>query len=154
MSDKTKTMRAVLWEGEVERVTVKDVPIPKIHHPEDVVVRTTVSAICGSDLHVWRGELGSREVPWVMGHEALGIVVEVGAAVDTIKEGDKVVIPDIPDPGNIVVRSSQAPQQPGESWPEAPNEQIGTGIYGYGADFGGNLGGCQGRREQITLSRY
>jgi threonine dehydrogenase-like Zn-dependent dehydrogenase len=151
MPDRSKTMRAVLWEGKVERMTVKDVPIPRIEHPEDVIVRTIVSAICGSDLHTWRGELGSHQVPWVMGHEAVGIVIEVGAAVDTIKKGDKVVVPDFPDPGNIVVRSSQVPQQPGETFPEAPNEQIGPGIYGFGADFGNDLGGCQGKCEQIAL---
>ena len=136
MSAKSKTMRAVLWEGKVERMAVKDVPVPSIQHPEDVIVRMTVSAICGSDLHIWHGELGSSQVPWIMGHEGIGIVTEVGAAVDTIKVNDKVVIPDFPDSGNIVVEPTAA---------QNPMTRIAAGIFGGGEDFGKGLGGCQGK---------
>ena len=129
-------MRAVLWEGKVERMTVRDVPVPSIQHPEDVIVRVTVGAICGSDLHTWHGELGSSQVPWIMGHEAIGIVTDVGGAVDTFKVGDKVVVADFPDPGNIVVESSQT---------QNPMSRVGAGIYGFGEDFGKGLGGCQGK---------
>jgi threonine dehydrogenase-like Zn-dependent dehydrogenase len=142
MSGKAKTMRAVLWEGKVENMTVKDVPIPSLQHPEDVIIRVTVAAICGSDLHIWHGEIGSSKVPWIMGHEAIGIVTEVGKAVDTIKVGDKVVIPDFPDPGNIVVEASQV---------QNPMSRIGAGIYGVGDDFGRGLGGCQGKQVARSL---
>ncbi|PVH97459.1 GroES-like protein [Periconia macrospinosa] len=106
MSSQVRTMRAVLWEGEVEHVSVKDVPVPTIRHPEDVIVRITSAALCGTDLHIYSGELGSSTTPWILGHEGIGIVTAVGSAVDVFKVGDKVVVPDAPSSGELEVEGS------------------------------------------------
>ncbi|KAL2857353.1 hypothetical protein BJY01DRAFT_261982 [Aspergillus pseudoustus] len=95
------TMRAVLWTGVPFNVTVQDVPIPSIQSPDDVLVRMSASAICGTDLHVYHGLYGSSSPPWVMGHEGLGIVQAVGSGVQSLQAGDHVVIPDIGDVGHL-----------------------------------------------------
>ncbi|GAD95103.1 alcohol dehydrogenase [Paecilomyces variotii No. 5] len=88
----SKQMRATLWEGKPYHMTVKDWPMPKIRDPHDVVVRLTTAAICGTDLHDYHGRLGSKNPPWVMGHEGVGIITETGDAVFSFKKGDRVII--------------------------------------------------------------
>lgn len=85
-------MKALTFQGNA-RVEVSTVPDPSIEEPEDVVVRNRVSAICGSDLHVYLGRETGIEPGTVMGHEFLGEVVEVGKAVKGLKAGDLVVSP-------------------------------------------------------------
>ncbi|KAL4980344.1 chaperonin 10-like protein [Aspergillus desertorum] len=65
-------------------------PIPQIQHPEDIIIKATYTALCGSDLHVYRG-IESAGTGFVMGHEVTGEVVGVGDAVKTVKKGDVVV---------------------------------------------------------------
>jgi Alcohol dehydrogenase GroES-like domain/Alcohol dehydrogenase GroES-associated len=84
-------MKAVVYQGPF-KVAVEDVEDPRIEHPNDVVVRITLSAICGSDLHMYEGRTAA-EPRIVFGHENLGIVEEVGAAVASIRQGDRVVMP-------------------------------------------------------------
>jgi glutathione-independent formaldehyde dehydrogenase len=84
-------MKAVVYQGPF-KVAVEDVEDPRIEHPNDVVVRITSSAICGSDLHMYEGRTAA-EPGIVFGHENLGIVEEVGAAVASIRRGDRVVMP-------------------------------------------------------------
>ena len=83
-------MKAVVYQGPF-KVTVEEVEDPRIEHPNDVIVRIT-SAICGSDLHMYEGRTAA-EPGIVFGHENLGIVQEVGAAVTSIRQGDRVVMP-------------------------------------------------------------
>ena len=84
-------MKAVVYQGPF-KVAVEDVENPRIEHPNDVIVRVTSSAICGSDLHMYEGRTAA-EPGIVFGHENLGIVQEVGAAVTSIRQGDRVVMP-------------------------------------------------------------
>lgn len=85
-------MRAVTWQGRGE-VEVTDVPDPKIQEPTDIVVKVTSTAICGSDLHLI-GPLTPFMTPGdVLGHEAMGIVEEVGSEVGRLRPGDRVVVP-------------------------------------------------------------
>jgi glutathione-independent formaldehyde dehydrogenase len=84
-------VKAVVYE-EPYRVAVEEVPDPRIEHPNDVIVRITSAAICGSDLHMYEGRTAA-EPGIVFGHENLGIVEEVGDAVTTIRQGDRVVMP-------------------------------------------------------------
>ena len=73
--------------------TVKDVPDPRIQEPNDAIIAVTSTAICGSDLHLY-GVLGPYLSPGdVLGHEAMGLVTEVGADVTNLAPGDRVVIP-------------------------------------------------------------
>jgi threonine dehydrogenase-like Zn-dependent dehydrogenase len=96
------TMRAVAFLGIPFNMKVIDVPRPIIQHESDVIVRVTHSAICGTDLHIYRGTGGSGlELPWTMGHEAIGYITEAGNAVSTHLIGDYVVIPDQADDGRL-----------------------------------------------------
>lgn len=83
-------MRAVVYK-EPFRVAVENVPEPTIQHPNDVLVRVTSTAICGSDLHMYEGRTAAAP-GIVFGHENLGIVQEVGSAV-SLRQGDRVVMP-------------------------------------------------------------
>ncbi len=85
-------MRALTWQGKRE-VEVREVPDPVIQEPTDAIVRITTTAICGSDLHLYE-VLGAYLNPGdVLGHEAMGIVEEVGSEVTHIAPGDRVVVP-------------------------------------------------------------
>ncbi|OLN95821.1 S-(hydroxymethyl)glutathione dehydrogenase 1 [Colletotrichum chlorophyti] len=94
------TMRAVVYHGTPFEMTVQDVAKPTILNETDVVVRVTTSAVCGSDLHIYRGYMGGA-VPWTMGHEAVGYVSEVGDAVSSFAVGDYVIIPDTVSPPQL-----------------------------------------------------
>ncbi len=84
-------MKAVVYKGPFE-VAVENVPDPEIKHPNDVIVKITSSCICGSDLHMYEGRTAA-EAGIVFGHENMGLIQEVGPAVRTLKEGDRVVMP-------------------------------------------------------------
>ena len=85
-------MRAVVWHG-TKDVRVDEVPDPVIQHPGDAVVRVTSTNICGSDLHLYEPLGPFMHAGDILGHEAMGIVEEVGADVTEIAPGDRVVMP-------------------------------------------------------------
>jgi len=85
-------VKAVTWHG-VEDVRVDEVPDPKIEQPTDAIVRITSTAICGSDLHLYKVLSPYLDEGDVLGHEPMGIVEEVGAEVKQIAPGDRVVLP-------------------------------------------------------------
>ena len=85
-------MKAAVWHG-TEDVRVDDVPDPAIREPNDAIVRITSTAICGSDLHLYRVLSMYMEPGDILGHEPMGIVEEVGPEVTHIRPGDRVVIP-------------------------------------------------------------
>lgn len=85
-------MKAVTWQG-IETVTVEDVPEPKIKEPTDAIVEVTSTAICGSDLHLYKVLAPFLTPGDIIGHEFMGIVREVGANVTHISPGDRVVVP-------------------------------------------------------------
>ncbi|KAL4966555.1 uncharacterized protein BDV14DRAFT_189000 [Aspergillus stella-maris] len=84
-------MRAVFFSGVPFNVYVGGAPIPTIQNQTDVVVRVTAAAICGSDLHMYRGTgAPSSSDPVIIGHEAMGVVAEVGDGVNFLSVGDYV----------------------------------------------------------------
>jgi len=86
-------MRAVVWQGP-RKVSVEDVPDPRIEEPTDAVIRVTATGLCGSDLHLYEHGASMLMKPGdILGHEALGVVEEVGQAVTHIRPGDRVVVP-------------------------------------------------------------
>jgi threonine dehydrogenase-like Zn-dependent dehydrogenase len=85
-------MRAVSWAGK-DKVTVSEAPEPKILNPHDAIVRVTLTAICGSDLHIYGGFIPTMKEGDVLGHEFMGEDVEVGPAVQNLNTGDRVVVP-------------------------------------------------------------
>ncbi|MFI7105850.1 zinc-dependent alcohol dehydrogenase [Nonomuraea sp. NPDC050227] len=85
-------MKAVTWHGKRD-VRVEEVPDPAIKEPNDAVIRVTSSGICGSDLHLYEVLGPFMAEGDILGHEPMGVVEAVGAAVTDIKPGDRVVIP-------------------------------------------------------------
>jgi threonine dehydrogenase-like Zn-dependent dehydrogenase len=85
-------MRALCWHGRGD-VRVDTVPDPKIQHQTDAIVQITATGICGSDLHLYDGVVPTMEAGDILGHEPMGIVVEVGRAVKNLQKGDRVVVP-------------------------------------------------------------
>jgi len=84
-------MKALVYHGPGQRAW-EDVPDPVIELPTDIVVRIDSSTICGSDLHILKGDVPAVKPGTILGHEAVGTVVEKGAAVSTLELGDRVLV--------------------------------------------------------------
>lgn len=84
-------MKAVVYEGP-RNVVVKQMPDAQIEQPTDVLVKITTTNICGSDLHMYEGRT-NMETGRILGHENLGVVIDVGPAVVRVKKGDRVCMP-------------------------------------------------------------
>ncbi|OAQ27809.1 GroES-like protein [Linnemannia elongata AG-77] len=83
-------MLACCWMGK-NKLEMKRVPQPEITDDEDVLVRITASTVCGSDLHLFHGEIMQLKTDEILGHECAGIVEKVGSSVTAVKPGDRVV---------------------------------------------------------------
>ncbi|PAK54303.1 zinc-dependent alcohol dehydrogenase [Paenibacillus sp. 7541] len=84
-------MKAVTFQGKKD-IQVKQVNDPMLKKKDDIIIRVTSTSICGSDLHIYQGVMPT-ERGYVIGHEPMGIVEEVGPEVTLVKKGDRVVIP-------------------------------------------------------------
>ena len=85
-------MRALTYHG-AHDVKVDTVADPVLEQPDDIILRVTATAICGSDLHLYRGKIPTVEHGDIFGHEFMGIVEDTGSAVTAVQRGDRVVIP-------------------------------------------------------------
>ncbi len=85
-------MKALTYQGRKD-VRVETVPDPRIEASDDLVLRVTATAICGSDLHLYHGKIPDTHDGDILGHEFMGIVEEVGPQVTAVAVGDRVVIP-------------------------------------------------------------
>jgi threonine dehydrogenase-like Zn-dependent dehydrogenase len=140
-------MKAVCWMGK-EKMSVENVPDPRILNPRDAIVRITSTAICGSDLHLYGGFIPTMEQGDIMGHEFMGEVVEVGAGVDRnkLKVGDRVVVPFTIACGNCFFCKRQLWSCCDNSNPNywVAEEMMGyspSGLFGYTHMLGGYAGG-------------
>jgi alcohol dehydrogenase len=84
-------MKALVYHGPGERAW-EDMPRPAIQDPGDAIVRITTSTICGTDLHILKGDLPAVTDGRILGHEGIGIVEQVGPGVSEFHIGDKVII--------------------------------------------------------------
>jgi alcohol dehydrogenase len=84
-------MKALVYHGPGQR-SWEQVPDPVIQEPTDIVVKIETSTICGTDLHILKGDVPEVKPGTILGHEAVGTVVETGSAVTTVAEGDRVLI--------------------------------------------------------------
>jgi len=85
------TMKALVYHGPGQKAW-EEKPKPKIQHAADAIVRITTSTICGTDLHILKGDVPSVVPGRILGHEGVGVVEEVGPAVSGFRRGDKVLI--------------------------------------------------------------
>lgn len=84
-------MKALVYHGPGQKAW-EDVPDPVIVHPSDVIVRTETTTICGTDLHILKGDVPAVTEGRILGHEGVGTVVEVGASVSSVAVGDRVIM--------------------------------------------------------------
>ncbi len=85
-------MRAMVYRGPY-KVRAEEKADPRIEHPNDAIVRVQLAAICGSDLHLYHGMMPDTRVGTTFGHEFIGVVEEVGSSVQSLKRGDRVMVP-------------------------------------------------------------
>ncbi len=85
-------MKALTWQGK-RNIEYTEVPDPRIQEPTDIIIKVTSTAICGSDLHLYELLGPYMHAGDIVGHEAMGVVQEVGSSVSRTKVGDRVVIP-------------------------------------------------------------
>jgi len=84
-------MKALVYQGPGKKAWM-EVPPPRIQHPTDVVVRIDTTTICGTDLHILKGDVPAVTPGRILGHEGVGVITEVGSSVSTLKVGDNVII--------------------------------------------------------------
>jgi S-(hydroxymethyl)glutathione dehydrogenase/alcohol dehydrogenase len=129
-------MKAVTFQG-IKDVRVKDVPSPTIQKADDIVIKVTSTGICGSDLHLIHGMIPNFPEDYIIGHEPMGIVEEVGPEVTRVKKGDRVIIP-----FNISCGQCWYCQNHLESQCDNSNDNGEMGAYfGYAGITGGYPGG-------------
>ncbi len=138
-------MKAVCWWGKGQ-VRVIDAPDPKIINPHDAIVRVTLTAICGSDLHLYDGYVPTMMRGDILGHEFMGEVVAVGTEVKNLRIGDRVIVP-FPISGGRCWFCQQGlwalcdNTTPNAWMTEALMGYATAGIYGYSHLYGGYAGG-------------
>ncbi|PZE21221.1 zinc-dependent alcohol dehydrogenase [Paenibacillus xerothermodurans] len=128
-------MKAVTYQG-IKNVQVKEVKDPSIQKPDDVIVRITSSAICASDLHLIHGLVPNFPQDYIIGHEPMGIVEEVGPEATKLKKGDRVIIPFNVACGHCWYCEHNLTSQCDNS---NPHGDVG-GYFGYTETFGGYQG--------------
>lgn len=131
-------MRAVTFQG-TKDMQVKDVQDPTLQKRDDIIVRITSTAICGSDLHIYKGAIPT-EKDYVIGHEPMGIVVEVGSEVTKVKKGDRVVLPFNVSCGHCYYCEHDMESQCDNSNPNKDQADTG-GYFGFTDRYGGYPGG-------------
>jgi alcohol dehydrogenase len=86
-----KTMKALVYQGPGKKA-LEDRPLPKITNPTDAIVKLAKTTICGTDLHILKGDVATCKPGRILGHEGVGVVDSVGAGVTVFHLGDRVLI--------------------------------------------------------------
>lgn len=138
-------MKALTWHGQHD-IRCETVPDPTIEDGRDAIIKVTACAICGSDLHIYQGSIPEMESGDVIGHEAMGEVVEVGRDNKALKVGDRVVVPFTISCGECFFcqrgfysgceRSNPDSAKVSKLWGNSP-----SGLFGYSHLLGGYRGG-------------
>ncbi len=136
-------MKAAVFHGPRD-VRVENVPDPAIKYPTDAIIRITRTAICGSDLHPYHGR--AQMIPgFVIGHEGVGIVEEVGTGVTHLKKGQRVVIAATVACGNCFYCRRGQVSQCSES---------GSAVFGHGRNFAGTFGEVGGAQAEAMCVQF
>jgi S-(hydroxymethyl)glutathione dehydrogenase / alcohol dehydrogenase len=129
-------MQAVTYQG-IKDIKVKVVEDPTIQKPDDIIVRVTSSAICGSDLHLIHAMVPNFPEGYIIGHEPMGVVEEVGPEVKKVKKGDRVIVPFNVSCGVCWYCQHDLTSQCDNSNPHGES----GGYFGFSETFGGYAGG-------------
>ncbi len=141
-------MKAMVYHG-VGDIRLDDVPEPRIEDPNDAIVRITGSAICGTDLHMVRGTMPGMEEGTILGHEAVGIVEDLGANVRNFTIGDRVVISSTIACGYCVYCRAGYFSQCDNANPNGPH--AGTCFFG-GPKSAGSINGLQAQFARVPFA--
>jgi threonine dehydrogenase-like Zn-dependent dehydrogenase len=138
-------VKAVRYHGP-RKVSVDNVPDPRILKPTDAIVRVTATAICGSDLHLVNGYVPTVRKGDIIGHEFVGVVEATGDAVTTVQRGDRVIVPFTISCGGCGYCKRGLVTLCDNSNPNVEVADVVTGhgvggLYGYSHAFGGYPGG-------------
>lgn len=131
-------MRALTWQAN-RSVTVEDVPEAKIEEADDIVIRVTSAAICGSDLHLYNVLGPFLRKGDILGHETMGIVESVGKSVRSVALGDRVVIPFVIACGHCFMCERGLTSQCETT--QNRHSDTGADLYGYTELYGAVPGG-------------
>lgn len=129
-------MKAIVYQG-MKNVSVENIGDPQLKNEDDIIVKVTSTAICGSDLHLIHGMIPNMPVGYVLGHETMGIVVEAGKEVQKVKKGDRVIVP-------FPVSCGHCWYCKHDLWSQCDNSNTNGeagGIFGYSKTYGGYDGG-------------
>lgn len=131
-------VKAVTWHGRRD-VRVDNVPDPKIEQPTDAIIEVTSTNICGSDLHLYEVLGAFMNEGDILGHEPMGIVREVGSAVDGLSVGDRVVIPFQISCGHCFMCDQKLYTQCETT--QVREQGMGAALFGYSELYGSVPGG-------------
>ncbi len=143
-------MKALTWQGKRD-VRVETVPDPKIEEPTDAIIRVTTSGLCGSDLHLYEVLTPFMTPGDILGHEPMGIVEEVGAAVPDLQVGDRVVVPFQIACGNCWMCLTGLPTQCETT--QVTAEGMGAPLFGYTRLYGA-VPGAQAEYLRVPQAQY
>jgi threonine dehydrogenase-like Zn-dependent dehydrogenase len=140
-------MLATSYQGK-GKIRIEEKAEPEIEHPNDVIIAVTRTAICGSDLHLLHGLVPDTRIGCTFGHEFAGVVDEVGPSVQSLKRGDRVVVP-----FNVACGSCYFCLRGLTSCCDNTNpcSMIGGGAFGYSHTTGGYQGG-QAERVRVPFA--
>lgn len=141
-------MKAVVWHG-IGDIRIDEVPDPKILEPSDAIIRVTRSAICGTDLHLVRGTMPGMVPGTILGHEAVGVVEDVGPAVRGFSPGDPVVVTSTIGCGTCAYCRAGYFAQCDTANPNGPS--AGTSFFG-GPETTGPVDGLQAEYARIPFA--
>jgi len=141
-------MKAVVWH-DVGKISIDEVPMPTIQDPADAIVRITTSAICGTDLHFIRGTMPGMRPGTILGHEAVGVIEELGPQVRDFNVGDRVVIPSTIGCGSCVYCRAGYYAQCDNANPNG--REAGTAYYG-GPMSTGPFDGLQAEYARVPFA--
>ncbi|SHL16312.1 glutathione-independent formaldehyde dehydrogenase [Nitrosospira sp. Nsp11] len=139
-------MHALTYHGSYD-VRVDTVPDPILQEPDDVVLKITATAICGSDLHLYRGKMPELKDGDILGHEFMGVVVDAGSEVTVLQKGDRVVVPFVIACGECFFCEKQLFSACETTNPDRgaimnkKNVRSGAALFGYTHLYGGVPGG-------------
>ncbi|APW37604.1 glutathione-dependent formaldehyde dehydrogenase [Rhodoferax koreense] len=139
-------MKALTYQG-AKDVRVETVPDPVLLADDDIILQVTATAICGSDLHIYRGKIPDMKDGDILGHEFMGVVAETGSAVTDLRKGDRVVIPFVIACGQCfycnktLFAACETTNSGRGAIMNKKSATPGAGLFGYSHLYGGYAGG-------------